>query len=156
MTKIGNNKTAITTKVEDKKLLKEAFKALKLSYAPYSNFAVGAAILKSNSKMYKGANIENASYPLCLCAERTAIAHAHSADPRSKIRSIAVVCKSAHHKVNATVSPCGACRQVISEFEEKQKSPIRIILSNDNGSEIKIFDSIKELLPHSFDSSYLI
>ena len=155
-TKIANK---ISTKLKgftDKSLLKSATKALALSYSPYSHFAVGAAVLKADLNVYLGANIENASYPLCLCAERSAIAHAHSSAPKSSILAIAVMAKSKTMAITNTVTPCGACRQVISEFEEMQGAPIRIILGNDDASKMMVFESIKELLPHSFDSKFLM
>lgn len=155
-TKIANKKSIKIKAFNDTKLLRSAHKALGLSYSPYSHFAVGAAVLKSNGKIYLGANIENASYPLCLCAERSAIAHAHSSAPKSNILAIAVVAKSDSVKTSKAVSPCGACRQVISEFEEKQKSPIRIILGNDEDTDRMTFSSIKDLLPYSFNSNYLV
>jgi cytidine deaminase len=155
-TKIANKKSTKIKAFTDGSLLKSALKAVALSYSPYSQFAVGAAVLKANGKIYLGANIENASYPLCLCAERSAIAHAHSSAPKSRIIAIAVVAKSRTMKITKAVSPCGACRQVISEFEEKQNSPIRVILGNEDASDRLAFSSIKELLPHSFDSKYLI
>jgi len=155
-TKIANKRSTKSKALIDIKLINSARKALALSYSPYSHFAVGAAVLKTNGKIYLGANIENASYPLCLCAERAAIAHAHSSAPKSKIIAIAVVAKSDTIKITKAVSPCGACRQVISEFEEKQKSAIRIVLSNIENTDRISFSSIKELLPHSFNSKYLI
>lgn len=155
-TKIVNKKSLKAKGFTDRRLLKSALKALTLSYSPYSKFAVGAAVLKANGKIYLGANIENASYPLCLCAERSAIAHAHSSASKSKIIAIAVIAKSKSINIAKAVSPCGACRQVISEFEELQRSPIRIILGNNDGANIMTFESIKQLLPYSFDAKFLI
>ncbi|MEP7269370.1 MAG: cytidine deaminase [Saprospiraceae bacterium] len=154
-TKIANKKLIKRAKVTDRSLIKEAIKALKLSYSPYSNFKVGVAVLKSNQKIYKGANIENASYPLCLCAERTALAHAYVVDSRSKILAMAVVCSSDKNNLLNAGTPCGACRQVISEFEDMQNAPIRIILSTVDFKDIKIYDSIKILLPDAFNGKNL-
>ncbi|MBK7371255.1 MAG: cytidine deaminase [Saprospiraceae bacterium] len=151
----NSKKSDINSIASDKSLLKHAVRALRFSYSPYSKFAVGAAILKSNGAIYLGANIENASYPLCLCAERTALAHAHISAPGGKIWSIAVVCSSEDHPIPGPAFPCGACRQVISEFEDKQGAPIRVIVGMKDGSQIKSFDSIKELLPHSFNGQFL-
>ena len=141
--------------ITDKQLFNHAIKALKYSYAPYSKFKVGVAILHEDGKIQLGANIENASYPLCLCAERTAISHAHMVNPVMKIRGMAVVCKSNTHQLSEPGYPCGACRQVISEFEFKQGSPIRIIVGTLDKKIIRSFESIHELLPYSFNASLL-
>ncbi|MEP7323283.1 MAG: cytidine deaminase [Saprospiraceae bacterium] len=141
--------------VTDKALFNSAIKALKYAYAPYSKFKVGAAVLLSDQTIQLGANIENASYPLCLCAERTALSHAHMVNPRAKILAIAVVCKNHSHDLVEPGYPCGACRQVISEFEFKQKSPIRIIVGTLNKKLMQRFDGIQALLPYSFSGSVL-
>lgn len=157
-TKIVNKQTNHTKHLKpntDLNLIKQAIKALNFSYSPYSKFKVGAAILKSDGKVYLGSNLENASYPLCLCAERTAIAHAHMSAPKHKIIAIAVVCKSETSTLTEPGFPCGACRQVISEFEDRQASPIRLLVGNVELTSILAFSSIKDILPHSFDSSFL-
>jgi cytidine deaminase len=136
-------------------LVDEAKKALLLAYAPYSKFKVGVAVRLVNGAIYLGANIENASYPLCLCGERVALAHAHAAAPGIAVKAIAIISQSQKKKSKIPVSPCGACRQVISEWEGKQKKPIQIILSNQAGSLIQTFHSIQELLPLSFDAAAL-
>ena len=98
---------------EQSRLLQAAWDAVKRAYAPYSNFQVGAAVLTENGNIFSGCNIENASYGLTICAERTAIfsAVAHEGGNSIKIRALVVV-----NKHNAPCSPCGACRQVIFEF----------------------------------------
>jgi cytidine deaminase len=97
---------------QNQRLLREARKAMKHAYAPYSHFRVGAAFLSSKGELFSGCNVENASYGLSNCAERTAIfaAVAQSA-PGLEIRAIAVV-----NDQGVPCSPCGACRQVIYEF----------------------------------------
>lgn len=151
-TKIVNNKS---NTISDQALLKQAIKALKLSYSPYSQFSVGAAILTSRNKIFLGTNIENASYPLCICAERTAISNYHVHDPKATMKAIAIISASKVHPNDRHVYPCGACRQVIAEFESKQKRPIKIILGALNSKEIIVYNSIHELLPYSFDRSWL-
>jgi cytidine deaminase len=95
-----------------KKLERAAAKVMKNAHAPYSNFHVGAAILLSNGKIFSGCNVENASYGLCNCAERTAIFTAVAElGPKIEVRAVAV---ANDHAV--ACSPCGACRQVIYEF----------------------------------------
>lgn len=98
----------------DKKVLIEAARhALKLSYSPYSKFKVGAAVLTESGEIVTGTNIENASYGLSICAERSAIFSAVSRGS-SKILSVAIACEQSESKSN--LMPCGACLQVISEF----------------------------------------
>ena len=94
------------------RLLKLARRAMKNAYAPYSHFRVGAAILTSNGKVFLGCNVENASYGMTNCAERTAIFAAVAAlGPKTEVRAVAVV-----NDHGVPCSPCGACRQVIYEF----------------------------------------
>lgn len=118
------------------KLYQAALKGRENSYSPYSNFAVGAAVL-CDDKIYTGCNIENGSYGLTICAERCAIWKAVSEGER-KFDAICVVADT-----SAPVSPCGACRQVMSEF----KIP-RVILSNLKG-DFKEF-TLEEILPYEF------
>lgn len=97
---------------EQRRLLDEARAALNRAYAPYSKFRVGAAVLTEAGYIYAGCNVENASYGLTICAERTAICRAVAAEgPEMKIRAIAVL-----NGNNAPCSPCGACRQFLFEF----------------------------------------
>jgi len=132
-----------TNKMLYRKLLEHAFKATKYSYAPYSNFKVGAAILTNEMDVIIGCNVENASYGLSNCAERTAVFKAVSMG-KTKFKAIAV----ASVKVNP-IYPCGACRQVLREFNEN----IIIILADKNKNPIKT--NLKKLLPHSFSPENL-
>ena len=127
-----------------KRLIKEAEKARKSAYTPYSKFNVGAAILISDGKIFTGCNIENASFGLTVCAERVAVLKAIS-EGSTKFDAIAIV-----GDTNRPCSPCGACRQVISEFGKD----IKIIMSNLKG-DIKI-KKICELLPEAFSKNDLI
>ena len=123
--------------MDDKALVEAAKKAREFSYSPYSKFAVGAAVLTRSGKVYGGCNIENASYGITNCAERTAIFHAVSEGER-EIAALAIVADS-----KRPVPPCGACRQVIAEF----KIP-HIIMANLEG---KIQTATcEELLPGAF------
>ena len=101
-----------------------------------------------------GSNQENAAYPLCLCAERVAIAAADAIYPRVPILAIAITAKSLNQIVDSPVSPCGACRQVICETEGKHETPMRIILQGEKGK-VYILASGNDLLPLSFDSTQL-
>ena len=125
------------TELETQKLMDCAIKARENAYSPYSHFAVGAALLCEDSTLYEGCNIENASYGLTNCAERTAIFKAVS-EGHTKFKALAVVADT-----EGPCAPCGACRQVMAEF----KIPL-IIMGNLMGN-IKIV-TIEELLPFSF------
>ncbi len=139
---------------DDLELLKLAKKAVKSAYAPYSQFFVGAAILLENGKISIGNNQENAAYPSGLCAERVAIFHASAKYPNVPIKKIAVSVASKTQIINEPVSPCGGCRQVISEYEMKYESPISIIMSGETG-QIYVSDSIENLLPIMFNKKHL-
>ena len=121
-------------------LMKAARDARQYAYAPYSEFAVGAAVLGESGRIYTGCNIENASYGLSNCAERTAIFKAISEGERC-LAALAVVADTP-----GPVSPCGACRQVILEFDIK-----RVILENLKGD--RHITTAKELLPFGFEKS---
>lgn len=125
------------TELEIQKLMDCAIKARENAYSPYSHFAVGAALLCEDGTLYEGCNIENASYGLTNCAERTAIFKAVS-EGHTKFKALAVVADT-----EGPCAPCGACRQVMAEF----KIPL-IIMGNLMGN-IKIV-TIEELLPFSF------
>lgn len=119
-------------------LVRAARKATKDSYAPYSRYRVGAAVLSRNGQMWTGGNIENASYPLSLCAERTALARALAAGG-SHLVAVAVTADA-----KATPWPCGACRQVIAEL-----APNAEVIVDLGGSTYQTF-TVPELLPHAF------
>lgn len=122
----------------DEELMQKAKEAYAYSYAPYSGFCVGAALLTKDGKVYQGCNIENASYGATNCAERTAIFKAVSEGNR-EFEKIAVAAKS-----GTTAYPCGVCLQVMNEFMKNGK----VILEVD--SQIQTF-TLKELLPYGFD-----
>ncbi len=123
--------------MEREKLLEMAKKARENAYAPYSNFKVGAALVTKDGKVFTGANVENASYGLSMCAERVALFKAVSEGYR-EFEAIAVVADT-----DGPVSPCGACRQVLSEFGDMD-----VIMANTKG-DVKVM-KLSELLPESF------
>ncbi|MDX1627524.1 MAG: cytidine deaminase [Fulvivirga sp.] len=139
---------------EERALLQAAKNASKNSYSPYSGFQVGAAIRLSNGKIVEGSNQENAAYPSGLCAERVALFHASSNYNGEKITQITVAAKREDEEVYLPVTPCGGCRQVMLEFENKQASPIEVILRTGENTWIKT-SSAKLLLPFSFDKNSL-
>lgn len=131
---------------EDQKLLQEAEKASEDAYAPYSQFKVGAAVLLDNGKMITGNNQENAAYPSGICAERAALFYAMAQNKTAVVKSIAISCHSASNNV---VSPCGACRQVIAEYEQKQGKKIRLVMGVP-GRRVYVASGIESLLPFMF------
>lgn len=139
---------------ENKNLLNKAKEAVLNSYAPYSHFHVGAAILLENGKIVTGNNQENAAYPSGMCAERVAIWNASSQYPNAIVKKIAITVKSENKQVTKPVAPCGACRQTLLEYEVNQKEPIEVFFMGEVGKIIKA-NSLKDLLPFSFDESFL-
>lgn len=138
-------------KAEDSLLLKAAIEATKRSYAPYSRFSVGAAVVLANGALVTGTNQENAAYPSGLCAERTALFYANSQYPDQPVLTLAVAARTERDFIDTPIPPCGACRQVILETEKRYKSPIRILLYGKKC--IYEVSSICDLLPLSFDAS---
>ncbi|HDX9577226.1 cytidine deaminase [Bacillus cytotoxicus] len=127
------------------KYIEEANKMLSKAYIPYSKFPVGAALVTKDGKIYTGCNIENASYGLCNCAERTAIFKAVSEGERDF--SYLVVTGN----TDGPISPCGACRQVIAEFCDPQ---MPVLLTNQKGDEKEV--TVEQLLPGAFTIDDLI
>lgn len=129
-------------------LVQKAIDATNNSYARYSNFRVGAACLLENGNVVIGANQENAAFPSGLCAERTAIFAAQANHPDQPITTLAIAARNANGLLKSPISPCGACRQVVLEIEDRYQRPVRILLYGTEG--IYVFESIKDLLPFSF------
>jgi len=125
-------------------LTQAAFDVRAKAYAPYSNFPVGAAVLLEDGTTVGGNNQENRAFPAGLCAERVAIFSAAAQHQDQTIQAVAI-----HANLNGDISPCGSCRQVILEYEEKQSKNIAIYLMNGKG-EIRHFDSAASLLPFAF------
>lgn len=115
---------------------------------------MGAAIQLQNGEVVLGSNQENAAYPSGLCAERTAIFSASVQFPNEIIETIAIAAKPQQTTDFIAISPCGSCRQVMSEYENKQEKPIRIIMEGENKS-IYILNSIADLLPLKFTKESL-
>jgi len=130
--------------MNDKELIQQALKARKNAYAPYSKFAVGAALLTKNGKIYLGCNIESASFSPTCCAERVAFFNAVSNSER-EFSAIAIVGGNIDDEKLNICSPCGVCRQVMSEF----CSPDFKVILSDGEENIKIYN-LGELLPLSF------
>lgn len=129
----------------DKELVSLALKAREMSYSPYSNFAVGAALLTKSGKVYLGCNIENAGYTPTNCAERTAFFKAVSEGER-EFSKIAIVGGKVGEKVEKYAYPCGVCRQVMREFCDVETFEVISALNED----VYQKNLLKELLPYGF------
>ncbi|GAA4006532.1 cytidine deaminase [Hymenobacter fastidiosus] len=123
------------------------------SYAPYSHFHVGAALLLDDGSVFRGTNQENAAYPSGLCAERTALFGLAVNQPDRHIVGMAVAARPATGAFGPAM-PCGACRQVMTEYENRQGRPIPLLLPGPNGS-IYRFRSLGDLLPFQFNADDL-
>jgi cytidine deaminase len=139
---------------ESKYLVHKAKEATAHSYAPYSKFCVGAALMLEDGTIVSGANQENAAYPLCMCAERVALYAATSQFPGKKITKMAVVAHKKNHKELIPAASCGSCRQVMLEFELRQHSAMEVIHLAHPDQWIKCA-SAASLLPFSFSKENL-
>ena len=135
---------------EDFTLAAAAIEAVESSYAPYSNFNVGAAVMYEDGGIVKGSNQENAAYPSGICAERTALFYASAQCPDKPIIALAIASKQNGKLCSKPVAPCGACRQVMIQYQLKGGKPIKIILVG--ADKILKFDRVESLLPFVFDS----
>ena len=133
---------------QDQELVQAAIKATHNAYANYSRFYVGAALRLENGEMVIGANQENAAFPSGLCAERTAVFAAQANYPDSPIETLAIAGRNEKGVLPNPITPCGACRQVILEIEDRYKKPIKILLYGTQ--KIYCVRSVKDLLPLSF------
>ena len=137
----------------DKKLVEKAMKATENSYAPYSNFQVGACIELENGELFTGCNQENAVYPLSLCAERVTVFFANAQFPDIAVKTIAVAAQTKGNFTKSPVPPCGSCRQVLAEVEGRYNKPMKVLLYGDD--EIYELDSASSLLPVTFNKKFL-
>ena len=135
---------------QEVKLIDEARRATYRSYAPYSHFSVGASVELADGTIVSGSNQENAAYPSGLCAERTAVFYANSRYPDQPIRRICIVARDTKGQfLQRPISPCGACRQVLLEAEQRAKNAIEVLLYGTDG--VYIISSSKDLLPLEFE-----
>jgi cytidine deaminase len=138
----------------DLALLNAAEEASKNAYAPYSQFFVGAALRLAKGDIILGTNQENVAYPSGLCAERVALFSASTNHPNEPVDTMAITVNTSKAVLTDPLSPCGSCRQVIMEYQNKQKSPIRLILAS-QGDTVWIFEDSAALLPFGFEAEYL-
>jgi len=135
---------------KDQELVKAAIAAMSGSYAPYSHFNVGAAVRLSDGSIVKGANQENAAFPSGICAERTAMFAASANHPDKDLVSIAVAGGVMGRLTAQPATPCGACRQVMAQYQTKAGKPMSVILVG--GDKIQKFAKVNDILPFIFDS----
>ncbi len=138
----------------DRELLCAARDALAKAYAPYSHFQVGAAARLEDGRIISGANQENAAYPMCLCAERVVLAAVESEAPGAVISALAICVYNPNQRIRKPAAPCGACRQVIHEKEQRQRAPMRILLQGEEGPVIALKGG-RDLLPFAFGGEFL-
>jgi len=139
---------------DEQHLLTQAQSATQQAYAPYSGFMVGAALLLTDGSIYLGNNQENAAYPSGLCAERTALFGMSANYPDKIISKIAVSAKRSGTDQFLTALPCGACRQVMAEYENRQQTPITVLMQADKGQVYRC-GSVSMLLPLQFSKHNL-
>lgn len=134
---------------ESRKLVDAALEATQRSYAPYSHFYVGAAVILDNGIIVTGNNQENVAFPSGLCAERTALFYANAQYPEVPVKALAIVARDSSGKVTqAPISPCGACRQVMLETENRFGKPMQILLAS--AEEVIVVERASALLPIAF------
>lgn len=134
---------------QDRRLVMDARKATYRSYAPYSHFSVGAAIRLSDGTVIEGCNQENAAFPSSLCAERTACYYAHASHPDVAFDTIAIAARGTDGEfLSHPISPCGACRQALLEYEVLAGHGIRVILAASD--HVYVLNSVASLLPLAF------
>lgn len=153
------NKVSITVDIEilnynelsssEQALVKLASEATFRSYAPYSNFKVGAAILLDNGQIVEGANQENVAYPSGTCAERSACYYAHARYPEAKFQTIAIAARGTDDDFTSDpTAPCGACRQALLEYEHLAGHNVQVLLAGRD--KVYKVPSVKSLLPLAF------
>jgi len=134
--------------IVDNRLRDTAVKAAKRAYAPYSQFNVGAAVLLRDGAIVEGNNQENRAYPSGMCAERVALFSVGASFPDKPVEAIAIVAIK-HGEIQSSIAPCGGCRQVMLETEQRYGQPIRVLLCGRDAT--ILVSSAKDLLPLSFE-----
>lgn len=137
--------------IDEQNLLTQAMKASENAYAPYSEFYVGAAVLLEGGEIILGNNQENGAFPSGLCAERTALFATGAAGKSGLIRKIAIRAQSPKYDMNHPVGPCGACRQVMVEYEKLSGQIMIVLLQGEAGDILRINGVAENLLPFTFD-----
>ena len=139
--------------VQDQILVDRALEAMQAAYAPYSKFKVGASVRLDNDAIVTGSNQENSAYPSGLCAERVVLFHVGANYPKQAVQTLCIVAEGDLIPSEKLLSPCGACRQVMLETENRQNNKIRVIIVNQDNRTL-ILDSVIDLLPFGFSAGY--
>jgi len=139
--------------VQDQILVDRALEAMQAAYAPYSKFKVGASVRLDNDAIVTGSNQENSAYPSGLCAERVVLFHVGANYPKQAVQTLCIVAEGDLIPSEKLLSPCGACRQVMLETENRQNNKIRVIIVNQDNRAL-ILDSVIDLLPFGFSAGY--
>lgn len=137
----------------EQELIISAKEAALRSYSPYSKFSVGAAVLLENNEIVQGNNQENSAYPSGLCAERVAVFYANSKFPNVAVKAIAITARTNGEFSDNPIPPCGSCRQVLLETEERYNNEMKLILYGEN--KIRVVDNVKQMLPLYFEKEML-
>jgi len=137
----------------DRQLVMSAQKATERSYAPYSRFCVGAAARLDDGTVVTGSNQENAAFPSGLCAERTTLFYAGAQYPDRAVVALAIAAADSNGLTAIPTPPCGACRQVMLETENRSGRPMRILLYGTEG--IYVIEGVAQILPLIFDGNFL-
>lgn len=139
--------------VQDQILVDRALEAMQAAYAPYSKFKVGASVRLDNDAVVTGSNQENSAYPSGLCAERVVLFHVGANYPKQAVQTLCIVAEGDLIPSEKLLSPCGACRQVMLETENRQNNKIRVIIVNQDNRAL-ILNSVIDLLPFGFSARY--
>lgn len=138
----------------DVELIEEARQATYRSYAPYSHFSVGAAVRLADGTLLSGSNQENVAYPSGLCAERTTLFYANARYPELAVCTLAIAARGTDGNfLPQPIPPCGACRQVMLEMQNRHHQPLRILLYGTEG--VYELARVEDLLPLTFDETFL-
>ena len=139
--------------VQDQILVDRALEAMQAAYAPYSKFKVGASVRLDNDAIVTGSNQENSAYPSGLCAERVVLFHVGANYPKQAVQTLCILAEGDLIPSEKLLSPCGACRQVMLETENRQNNKIRVIIVNQDNRAL-ILNSVIDLLPFGFSAGY--
>lgn len=139
---------------DEQDLLSQALKASEAAYAPFSNFYVGAAVLLTTGEVVLGNNQENKAFPSGLCAERVALFALGSQNKGTQVQKIAIRAKSLHKTIDTPTMPCGACRQVMLEYESMGNRDMIVLMQGDQGDILRVEGVAKSLLPFHFDTDF--
>jgi cytidine deaminase len=134
---------------EDKNLYHKAMDAAQMAYAPYSGFSVGAACLLDNGEIFTANNQENAAYPSGLCAERSLLFYVGANRPEQTVLKLIIAIKSKLKDPKKIYSPCGACRQVMAEYQNRQSHAIQLFFETGD-NKIRVCNQVEDLLPFIF------